>query len=86
MGCGTCYFLNLVKDCDSETLCRILSVLGSSSPTLPSTVVSMLIGMYYLHLLKPSVLFLNSLMSRWVTVWKYPVLYALKVTEAKALV
>ncbi|XP_068707976.1 condensin-2 complex subunit D3-L-like isoform X1 [Montipora foliosa] len=33
-----------LKDCDSETLCRILSVLGSSSPTLPSTVVSMLIG------------------------------------------
>ncbi|KAK2566128.1 Condensin-2 complex subunit D3, partial [Acropora cervicornis] len=33
-----------VRDCDSETLCRILSVLGSSAPLLPHSVVRTLTG------------------------------------------
>ena len=43
-------------DCDSETLCRILSVLGSSAPLLPHSVVRTLTGMLKLKL---SVLFSN---------------------------
>lgn len=37
-------------DCDSETLCRILSVLGSSAPPLPHSVVRTLTGMLKLKL------------------------------------
>ena len=37
-------------DCDSETLCRILSVLGSSAPLLPHSVVRTLTGMLKLKL------------------------------------
>ena len=43
-------------DCDSETLCRILSVLGSSAPLLPHSVVRTLTGMLKLKL---SMLFSN---------------------------
>ena len=43
-------------DCDSETLCRILSVLGSSAPLLPHSVVRTLTGRLKLKL---SVLFSN---------------------------
>ena len=37
-------------DCDSETLCRILSVLGSSAPLLPLSVARTLTGMLKLKL------------------------------------
>ena len=37
-------------ECDSETLCRILSVLGSSAKLLPLSVVRTLTGMLRLTL------------------------------------